>query len=54
MLLSLFDNLFEEKKPKPEVRKQLDDFELEVNGMTVPVKIQEERRFNNRAEPPRR
>jgi len=49
MLLSLFDNLFEEKpKPKPEVKKKLDDFELEVNGMTVPVKIQEERRFNNR------
>jgi hypothetical protein len=48
MLLSLFDNLFEEKKPKPEVKKPLDDFELEVNGQTVPVKIQEERRFNNR------
>jgi len=48
MLLSLFDNLFEEKKPKVEAPTKLDNFELEVNGMTVPVKIQEERRFNNR------
>lgn len=48
MLLSLFDNLFEEKKPKPEAPKKPDNFELEVNGVTVPVKIQEERRFNNR------
>ncbi len=48
MLLSLFDNLFEEKKPKTPAPKKLDDFELEVNGVTVPVKIQEERRFNNR------
>lgn len=48
MLLSLFDNLFEEKKPKPEAPKKFDNFELEVNGKTVPVKIQEERRFNNR------
>lgn len=48
MLLSLFDNLFEEKKPQAEVKKKFDHFELEVNGSTVPVKIQEERRFNNR------
>src|SRR5665213_2930477 len=48
MLLSLFDNLFEEKKPAVEAPKKLDNFELEVNGITVPVKIQEERRFNNR------
>src|ERR1700728_1518001 len=48
MLLSLFDNLFEEKKPKVEAPKRFEDFELEVNGVTVPVKIQEERRFNNR------
>lgn len=48
MLLSLFDNLFEEKKPKPEAPKKLENFELEVNGRVVPVRIQEERRFNNR------
>ncbi|MBS1593962.1 MAG: M48 family metallopeptidase [Bacteroidetes bacterium] len=48
MLLSLFDNLFEEKKPKPEAPKKLENFELEVNGRIVPVRIQEEKRFNNR------
>ena len=48
MLLSLFDNFFEEKKPKAEAPKKLDNFELEVNGRVVPVKIQEERRINNR------
>ena len=51
MLLSLFDNLI---APKPQPVKQVDEtsfqreFEIEVNGENVPVRIMFEQRFNNR------
>ncbi len=51
MLLSLFDNLI---APKPQPVKQVDEtsfqreFEIEVNGKNVPVRIMFEQRFNNR------
>ena len=51
MLLSLFDNLI---APKPQPVKQVDEtsfqreFEIEVNGENVPVRIMFEPRFNNR------
>jgi predicted metal-dependent hydrolase len=48
MLLSLFDMLPTPKVVEPVDKLHLDDFELEVNGRAVPVKIQVENRFNNR------
>ena len=48
MLLSLFDTIVQEFKPKPALPEPMEDFELQVNGTNVPVKIQTERRVNNR------
>ena len=51
MLLSLFDNLI---SPKPQSVKPVDEtsfqqqFEIDVNGESVPVRIMFEQRFNNR------
>ena len=48
MLLSLFDTIVQEFKPKPIVPELLDDFEIQINDTAVLVKIQTERRTNNR------
>lgn len=48
MVLSLFENLIS-TKPKPEEELPLQrEFEIEVNGSLVPVRILFEPRFNNR------
>lgn len=48
MILSLFENLIL-SKPKPEEETPLQrEFEIEVNGSPVPVRILFEQRFNNR------
>src|SRR6202041_109673 len=49
MLLSLFDNLL---APKPVVKEEIpiqQEFEITVKGENIPVRIQFEQRFNNRA-----
>lgn len=48
MILSLFDNLIA-TKPEPETEIPLQqEFEIDVNGVSVPVRILFEPRFNNR------
>ncbi len=48
MLLSLFDNLITPKPAKAEEPAIRQQFDIEVNGQTVPVRIMFEPRMNNR------
>lgn len=50
MLLSLFDNIINTitPPPAPTANKRKDSYEIDVNGMSVPVVILFEDRFNNR------
>jgi predicted metal-dependent hydrolase len=48
-MLSLFDNLLKEpEKPKAEEPAIKQEFDMEVDGQNVPVRIVYEQRFNNR------
>ncbi len=47
-MLSLFDQIFPVKKKEPEDLLLKQEFEIEVNGESIPVRIIYESRFNNR------